>query len=102
MFSIDHKQEKIAFMQRLLCGLSHLRDEILFAGAKNSAGVPKCERSFSAVADCRDPVAGDPWLIVNDRDFAADESIEESGLTNIRPSDDRDARQLCLFVHRDA
>jgi hypothetical protein len=55
-----------------------LGDEILFAGAKNSARVPKREWSFSAVANCRDPVARNAGLVVNDRDFATNESIEES------------------------
>jgi hypothetical protein len=79
-----------------------LLDEIFFASPKNSARVPQRERSLSTVADCRNPVASNARLIMNDRDLATKESIEESGLPDIRPPDDCDARQLGLSVHRDS
>ena len=39
---------------------------------------------------------------MNDRDLATDEPIKESRLPDIRTSDDRDARQFCLSVHRES
>ena len=59
-------------MERLFRRPSHLCGKIFFAGAKNSPGVPNCERFLPARADCRDPIARDPGLIVNDRDLATD------------------------------
>ena len=39
-------------------------------------------------------------LIVNDGDFAANQAIKERRLPDIRTSDDCDARQFCLSIHR--
>src|SRR5438552_12673411 len=94
VFSIDYKQEKIAFAQGAFRGLTYLDREFFFTGAKNSAGVPECERLFSARTDCRDPVARNPGLIVNDGDFAANQAIEECRLPDIRTSDDCNARDI--------
>ena len=72
VLGIDNKQKKVARVERLVRGLAHLRHEVLFARTENSAGVPNRERLFSARTDCRDSIARDPGLIMNDRDFATD------------------------------
>ena len=100
LLGIDHEQKKIAFIQRLLRGLLHLGSELFFAGAKNSARVPNRERFFSARADRRDSVARDSRLIVNDRDLPADQSIKQRGLSDIWATNDRNAWQFRLSVHR--
>ena len=59
-------------MQCVFRGAAHLRGEVLFSRAKNSTGVPKRERPFSARTDRHDSIARDAGLIVNDCDFATD------------------------------
>ena len=79
-----------------------LRDKVLFSSAEDSTRVPHCEWSFAAGTNCRDPIARNSRLIVNDRDLTTDEAIEERRLPDIRTPDDCDVRQFCLFVHHGA
>ena len=37
-----------------------------------------------------EPVAGDSWLIMDDRDIPADQPIKERGFSDVRPPDDGD------------
>ena len=71
-----------------------------FACAENPAGVPQCERALAASADCRNPVACDSGLIMNNGNFPADKTIEQRGLTYIRPSDNCHIRQRVGLIHR--
>jgi hypothetical protein len=66
--------------------MSHLLDQFGLACAENPAGIPQRKRTLAASAGCRKPVARDPGLIMNNRNFPADKPIEQRGLAYIRPS----------------
>jgi hypothetical protein len=71
-----------------------------FVCAENAAGVPQCERALAAGAHCRKPVTRDPGLIMNNRNLATDKTVEQRGLTHIRPSDDRHVGQCMGLIHQ--
>ena len=79
-------------MERFLCGAPHLRAQFAFTDSENPAGVPQRERERSARADCRNPVACDSGLIVNDGNLPADQTIEQRGLAYVWPADDCNIR----------
>jgi len=55
-----------------------------------SARVDQRERTPAPLGLGRDPVAGHARLIVDDRDAASDDAVEQSGLADIGTSDDGD------------
>jgi hypothetical protein len=95
MPAVYHQQQDVALAECLVDRTTHFPGEFGFTGTKDSASVPNSEWPVSALADCRDPVASDPGLIVNDGDFAPDESIEQGGFSDVGASDD------CHVVHID-
>ena len=44
------------------------------------------------------PIPSDARPVVNDRQSAPDDSVEERGLPDIGPADDRDDRKRCAHV----
>src|SRR6202030_743350 len=89
---IDNEEEKIAVAQRFFCGAAYFRAQFTLADAENPAGVPHCERARAPSANPRNPVACDSGLVVNDGNLPADHTIEQRGLTYVRPTDDCDIR----------
>ena len=92
-------EEKIALAQGVFGGVPYLLGQFGFACAENPAGVPKCERPLAASAGCRKPVACDPGLIMNDRNFPANKTVEQRGLAYVRPSDNRHVGQRVDVIH---
>src|SRR5205809_94452 len=78
----------------------NLLGQLALARSENSTGVPNREWPISARARGRDSIARNSRLIMNDRNLAAGEPIEERRLADVRSSDDRNVRQSLRSVHR--
>src|SRR6266480_5546697 len=98
-FCIDNEQYKIALAQRFFCGEAYLGAQLASADAEDSAGIPHCEWACAAIANCRNPVACDSRLIMNNSDLSTDQAIEQGGLTHVWPTDDRDIWQRARLIH---
>ncbi len=66
------------------------RSSSVSPSTSDSARVPDHERLHTAQTDGGNPVAGDARLIVHDGNVASGKPVKESGLTDVRPADDRD------------
>src|SRR5262245_52332435 len=85
--SIDDEKKKVAFSQRVFGDVLHLLGQFGFACAENPAGVPQCKRAFAANTGCRKPVARDPGLVMNNRNFSASQTVETRRPAYIRTSE---------------
>src|SRR5438046_3836230 len=99
-FCIDNEQYKIALAQRFFCGEAYLGAQLASADAEDSAGIPHCEWACAAIANCRNPVACDSRLIMNNSDLSTDQAIEQRGLAYVRATDNCDIRRCVRIVHR--
>jgi hypothetical protein len=98
--SVDNEKEKITLAQGVLGGVPYLLGQFGFACAENPAGVPKCEWPLAASAGCRKPVARDPGLIMNNRNFPANKTVEQRRLAYVGPSDNRHVGQRVRVIHQ--
>ena len=55
-----------------------------------AGGVDHREAQVGELGLALAPVARDAWLVVDERQLLADEPVEQSGLADVRPPDDRD------------
>jgi hypothetical protein len=98
---IDNEEQKIAVVERFLCGATHLAAQFVpRLRDRQPAGIPQRERTRAAIANCGNPVACDSRLIMNNGNLPADQTIEQRGLAYVRPADDCDIWQDVRVVHR--
>jgi len=88
---IRHQDDAVGRIQGKIHLLGRRPDHdvvgLLPAHQAKSAGVDQRERTPAPLGLGRDPVAGHAGLIVDDRDAASDDAIEQSGLADIGTSD---------------
>ena len=90
LLRVDDEENDVGFAHRRVRRAPHFLEQFRFAVTADSARVPDRERLGAALTDGGNPVAGDARLIMHDRNVATGEPVKESGLTDVRPADDRD------------
>src|SRR4029450_12711529 len=88
LLRIDGEEDDVGFADRGVCRVAHFLHQFALPSSPDSSGVPNDK--ITTTARRRNPVAGDPGLIVHNSDVAPDKAIEESRLTDVRPANDRD------------
>ena len=96
---IDDEKDDVGFAHRRIRRAPHFPEQFRFAVTSDSTRIPDRERLDAAQSDGGNPVAGDARLIVHDGDVASGEPVKESGLTDVRPADDRDLAAAWFFHH---
>ena len=99
LLRIDDEEDDVGFAHRRIRRAPHFPEQFRFAVTSDSARVPDRERLDAAQTDGGNSVAGDARLIVHDGNVASSEPVKESGLTDVRPADDRDLAAAWFFHH---
>ena len=94
---IDDEKDDVGFAHRRICRAPHLPEQFRFAVTSDSTRVPDHERLGPAQAECGNPVACNARLIMHDGNVASGKPVKESGLTDVRPADDRDLAIAWIF-----
>jgi hypothetical protein len=95
VLGVDGEEDKIGFAHRGVGRRPHFLKQFGFALAADSARIPDDE--LTAPARSGNAIAGDPRLIMHNRDVAPDEPVEESRFANVRPAHDRDLAAAGCF-----
>ena len=99
LLRIDDEEDDVGFAHRRIRRAPHFPEQFRFAVTSDSTRVPDHERLGAAQAECGNPVACNAGLIMHDGNVASGKPVKESGLTDVRPADDRDLAAAWFFHH---
>ena len=71
---------------------------LLVVDIHNTAGIDQRKALILPVNFTHQPISGNPRLCMNNRDSLLGDPVKNSGLADIRSSDDRDDAPFALFV----
>src|SRR5579884_2217742 len=89
---VDHEQHDVGLVDRPLRLPADQAGERLAGARHQPAGVDERELPARPLARRFEPVAGDARGVLDDRGPPRDQAVEERGLADVGPSDDRDDR----------
>ena len=87
---VDEEEDRVAVGERRLGLGAHAAGERLPVAGFEPGGVDDGEGKIAEPRFALAPIAGDAGLVVNQRQFAPDEPIEQRRLADVRPPDDGD------------
>ena len=87
---VDHEQDRVAIDERGLGLRAHAPDERIGIAFLETGGVDDGEGEVRQSGFALATIAGDARLVVDQRQPAPDQPIEQRRLADIRPADDRD------------
>ena len=91
---IDHEQRDVGLVERALGLRPHAAGKRLGRRLFEPGGVDQPEVEIGDMPLALAAVAGHPGQIVDQRQLAADEPVEQRRLADIRPADDRDREAI--------
>ena len=89
---IDHEEDEVGGLHRDVGLDGDLFVEAILNPAADAAGVDEGARDLRGLGRGRDAVAGDARLVVDNGDLPPGKAVEESGLSDIRASNDGNSR----------
>ena len=89
-FRIEHEEHRVGLLDRQLGLRQHPAGEALGVGLFKPGGIDDGEVQIAEPGLTLAPVAGDAGQVVDQRQAPADQPVEQRGLADVRPPDDRD------------
>ena len=87
--NIDHQQNEVHTLQARQSRLQHHPIHRV-SPFVNAGRIEKNHLRIGPIRNREDSVPRRLWFVGDDRDLLADESVQKRGLSDVRPTDDRD------------